>query len=568
MTDALPISTPPQTGCQYALRATHPCKHPVERDGLCIFHVPKLTSVEKNGLAKDARSEVDALENRFRSAFGQLLKQLEADPQIDTCEFSWFEFPRINFDRRLFKKKIDLYSSKFKQGASFVNTVFEHEADFSSCSIQGESSFRGATFQEPSSFAMVRFDQTGFDKAKFCRGVDFAQATFAGKTTFYETIFGDPSMMQENDKSEFKSTVFKNEANFYKAHFNTKTNFEDATFEEEAAFAASDFEEDANFKKAAFNTKAVFLKFSFKKAVDFTWATFGADVLVSGVSFKEFVNFNGVTLAQRTSFEANDEGSFESGCSFRWLKIPANALVTFENLNLEQASFVDSDLTRILFRDVKWYQPPFNWTRWHRRRVALWDEYRDKSDERRGYEKIAENYHQLVLNYESRRDYNTAEDFHIGEMETQRKKKGAGLKPGWRRRVKERINPYGIYWLFSNYGSSYWQAFIVLLAMLLTFSLIFLYSGFQPSKESAGSPAMMIEYNLVPDAQHHPVGFGQWIDDYARAILFSLSIITFQRERFYEPVGDWSRFWLFLSVLLLTTQAAMVLLAIRRRFKR
>jgi len=79
---------------------------------------------------------------------------------------------------------------------------------------------------------------------------------------------------------------------------------------------------------------------------------------------------------------------------------------------------------------------------------------------------------------------------------------------------------------------------------------------------------MMIEYNLVPDAQHHPVGFGQWIDDYARAILFSLSIITFQRERFYEPVGDWSRFWLFLSVLLLTTQAAMVLLAIRRRFKR
>lgn len=52
------------------------------------------------------------------------------------------------------------------------------------------------------------------------------------------------------------------------------------------------------------------------------------------------------------------------------------------------------------------------------------------------------------------------------------------------------------------------------------------------------------------------------------SVSYSLSIITFQKERFYEPLGWEARFLLYLAVLVLTVQSALVLLAVRRQFKR
>ncbi|HEV8366905.1 MAG TPA: hypothetical protein VGQ39_03050 [Pyrinomonadaceae bacterium] len=56
--------------------------------------------------------------------------------------------------------------------------------------------------------------------------------------------------------------------------------------------------------------------------------------------------------------------------------------------------------------------------------------------------------------------------------------------------------------------------------------------------------------------------------DLGESVLFTLSIITFQKERFYEPVGWQAKLCLYSAVLFLTAQAALVLLALRRRFKR
>ena len=78
-----------------------------------------------------------------------------------------------------------------------------------------------------------------------------------------------------------------------------------------------------------------------------------------------------------------------------------------------------------------------------------------------------------MLNYERKRDYETAESFHIGEMEMRRKKRG-------------RLNVYSFYRLLSNYGTSYWQGFNILVLMLLLFSGIFLLTGFKPSNRNIG----------------------------------------------------------------------------------
>lgn len=558
------LGTPTPSKCQYVGENRNPCIYSVEKDGLCIFHTQKHTETEERELTDAARQEARSIEDKFRVEFNNLMDKLESDSAISNCDFSSFKFPRMSFAGKTFKKGVHLRSSEFKQGVDFSDAKFEGDAHFEHCKFNGPAIFTHATFSGAASFKRIVTQVAAFNSVTFCKQVDFAHARFDDIAHFQWSIFGG-NTIDMSDTANFDGAQFKNEANFGSVRFKVRSSFEHATFESTVLFEETQFEETATFERANFITKAAFLDQKFKDDVNFMWASFGQELLIADVVFEKLANFNGVTLALRTSILSTGKYSFCEHCSFRGLRIPANSLVTFDNLNLEQASFLDSDLTKIQFRDVKWHQPNL---KWHRRRIALWDEFHPHDDDRRHLEKMAENYHQLVSNYESRRDYNTAEDFHIGEMETQRKKRGAGLSHGWRRRIREWLNPYGLYWLMSNYGSSYLQAFLVLVGMLLAISIIFFYSGFQPSKESAGGSNALIEYNFSPDAQHEIVGFGQWVRDYARAILFSLSIITFQRERFYEPVGDWSRFWLFMAVLLLTTQAAMVLLAIRRRFKR
>ena len=148
-----------------------------------------------------------------------------------------------------------------------------------------------------------------------------------------------------------------------------------------------------------------------------------------------------------------------------------------------------------------------------------------------------------------------------------RKKKGLKAPPGWKRSLREWVNSYSIYRALSQYGTSYWQALIVLGGMILLLSWIFLFTGFQLSKEYSASTNRVIEYDFTLDSTRW-ASLGDCISAYGKSVLFTLSIITFQRERFYEPANDPARFWLFIAVFVLTSQVAMVLLAVRRRFKR
>lgn len=115
-----------------------------------------------------------------------------------------------------------------------------------------------------------------------------------------------------------------------------------------------------------------------------------------------------------------------------------------------------------------------------------------------------------------------------------------------------------------------------LIFWIALFSGLFLYTGFAPSKdnletsrlrESTGS-VHIIEYNIFPDAKHQPVLFKQWMSDYKKSVLLTLSILTFQKERFYDPANEKSQLVLYIAVLVLTAQSALILFAIRRRYKR
>jgi uncharacterized protein YjbI with pentapeptide repeats len=396
-----------------------------------------------------------------------------------------------------------------------------------------------------------------FLQDEFTKRVDFREAIFQ-YANFHHCLF--------NQEANFREAAFNGVAWFVNAAFLSKADFGGVVFSNMANFSAATFTQDAYFSKAVFNQKADFMATSFNGGAILSSITFSQEADFWQASFAKGAIFSESSFAGDAFFCGDDDnGCFLDTCYFQRIKVHKDAIIIFEKVNFEKATFLDTNLEQITLRDVRWHRPKSS-----SKRRALWDEVRplEQREVERDYEKIAENYRQLVLNYERKRDYGTAEDFHIGEMEMLRKRKGAKIKSRWWRKMREWANTHALYKMLSNYGTSYWQAFMVLLLMLFIFSGIFLCTGFQLSKGSTGSTAGVIEYNLWPDSEHHVVPFSQWISDYCKAILFSLSIITFQRERFYEPAGDLSRFWLFIAVFVLTSQTALVLLAIRRRFKR
>jgi hypothetical protein len=284
------------------------------------------------------------------------------------------------------------------------------------------------------------------------------------------------------------------------------------------------------------------------------------------VTFKNKIDFSNTIFGGKMFFIGIDENvCFGGECHFVRLNLLPDTYLCFEDVSLEQASFIDTNLEGIVFRNVQWHQ---------RRRSlfvrgisSLWDEFPRQFKEEVDYERVAENYRQLVLIYEQKRDYVTAEQFHVGEMEIRRKRKGAKTTNPWLRHLKEWCNAYNIYRISSNYGTSSKQALMILFSLILLFSLMFLYTGIQPSKEYVSSEAQMIEYDVLSDSNHKSVSFRRWLSDYEAAVSLSLSIITFQKDRYYEPI-EGTRLWLYAAVIVLSSQTALVLLAIRRRFKR
>ena len=297
----------------------------------------------------------------------------------------------------------------------------------------------------------------------------------------------------------------------------------------------------------------------------FSGARFDGPVNFEGAQFFGFMNFGGAVFNGDVNFRwAKIHGHvwfrgdppdhcFSGACDFYRLEILPDGKLSFEHVNLGKASFPYVDLERPVFLDVSWHKPSGGIIR---RGASLWDEFRPRgamdADDDRGV--IAESYRQLVLTYERRRDYETAESFHIGEMEAKRKAHGSS---GLRGRSKRVFNIYSAYRLLSNYGTGIWQAFTVLL-VLAAFSALSLFAGFRAANSSE-----VIRY--VPAFRLPPTSvFG----DFWRAMLFTLSTATLQRDRPYEPVGDWSHFLGSVAILAIAGQAALVLLAIRRRFRR
>ncbi len=77
-----------------------------------------------------------------------------------------------------------------------------------------------------------------------------------------------------------------------------------------------------------------------------------------------------------------------------------------------------------------------------------------------------------------------------------------------------------------------------------------------------------INYQLFPDTNNSNVNIQQWLRDYEETLFFTMSIATFQKERFYKPSSRASQLLAMLAIIISAQTALLLLFAIRRRFKR
>jgi hypothetical protein len=140
-----------------------------------------------------------------------------------------------------------------------------------------------------------------------------------------------------------------------------------------------------------------------------------------------------------------------------------------------------------------------------------------------------------------------------------RKSKGANSMHSTWRFLRNWSNGYALYLGLSRYGTSYWHAALVLAVMLLCFSWLFLFTGFQYTNQESA----IINYDWGGSTP-----FFEILRDFWQSLISTMSIMTFQRERLLYPLGAHSQLLVVLATLVLTAQIALVLLAVRRRFRR
>ncbi len=170
---------------------------------------------------------------------------------------------------------------------------------------------------------------------------------------------------------------------------------------------------------------------------------------------------------------------------------------------------------------------------------------------RNEYEYVRRLYLELKCNYENKKDWKTAGEFHYGEMECRRKM----LKPVWERKF---FSLEAIYLLLSGYGERPKQAFLVLLLLiflvfplLLSVNDILFYLFGQPSCLTSLFDLKRSLWSLVHN---------------------SVEVTPFVRfMKIGEVIKDepsWDKFILLSESIIVSLQVTLLALALRRKVKR
>jgi uncharacterized protein YjbI with pentapeptide repeats len=348
-----------------------------------------------------------------------------------------------------------------KNGDNFRRLVFPGLRNFSEATFDTEADFYGATFTEWASFFHARFTQ----------GADFSGAKFTAVANFFEATFAK--------NTKFSEATFTGWANFSVATFNDWTSFARATFTEGACFDDAEFLTRAVFSNAEFLTRASFVDAKFTEGADF-----------SGTSFGNVAEFVRARFLGRTRFLPRQERGnriqifLGTLVNFREVDMAPDAVV-FQDADLQKCQFLGTDLRKAEFTNVKWPEK--------RGRFEVYDQVdAERKGENDKWAHIEQLYRQLKQNYEDRRNYKRAGDFHYGEEQMRRK------NPETPRGLWFFLT---LYWLVSGYGEQCLRPLICAVGVVVLSTFLYLFWGLHP-KDGGSTLAWTSPWDW-PQAAHY-----------------------------------------------------------------
>ncbi|MGB6067487.1 MAG: pentapeptide repeat-containing protein [Desulfomonilaceae bacterium] len=411
--------------------------------------MPKCKYHEICGLDADAGQELCILHSqdpgKDRNFFN---KALAAHRKKNKHNFQHFVFPGpANFRGETFHEEANFSEAHFTEGADFFDACFAKGANFEGTNFPEGADFKGASFGRLAYFAAAEFTKSAnFSCAAFAEEASFCAATFTGGANFALAGFG-------------------NVANFSCAKFNDTTEgakvFRDGsvTEGEKAVFCYAKFAKWANFDEAKFGGGANFSRARFKEGATFSGAWFATSAAFVGTAFLGRALFDSRTENGRTI-----PIFLETLVDFGEADIaPLDALI-FRGADLQKCHFLGTDLRKAEFTAVKWPKKAG--------RFRVYDEgVKLKEGQTREWAHIEQLYRQLKQNYEDRRDYERAGDFHYGEEEMRRK------NPETPRRHRLFL---ALYWLVSGYGERYLRPLICAVGIVVLSAFLYLFCGLRP----------------------------------------------------------------------------------------
>jgi uncharacterized protein YjbI with pentapeptide repeats len=324
-------------------------------------------------------------------------------------------------------------------------------------------------------FFIGRFSPDGFlASQEINKAIDFSEATFSGEAFFFLTTF--------MERAVFIDSTFMERAFFLDASFAKEVNFHDANFEKEAVFSGAKFLEEARFSGTIFMGEFDFAHVTFMKQALFDDTTFTGKGDFHWANFMNGAFFSGAKIQGRLLFYACN--SLAPGLTaafrgeFRHLEVIQMSALRFQDIDLGQVSFLNTDLRQIEFHHAQWHP--------YRGRQAIYDEVFLRQLEKENhwfrtwllfyapytsihasfydkYGEVEHLYRYLKINYETQGDYKNAGDFHYGEMEMHRRvSKWRWFPFYW----------YSLYWALSGYGERPCRALGWLAGFLLALPLL------------------------------------------------------------------------------------------------
>jgi hypothetical protein len=463
-------------------------------------------------------------------------RDLETTEHIDRNHYCLLHLPTKAKHSKNFQQIID---GRFKEVAAEV-TKIETE--------QPESDWKKAKRLLRYDFRYVWFPPApivNFFQRTFLVKADFEFSTFVGTASFHKADF--------QSEVKFKSATFSSFAIFVDSTFMAKANFNEAKFTNIAAFENAKFKELADFSAVRFeeNSELKFNRTIFYKTVDFRFAR-----------FKGFVYFEG----------KNDERLLVGDdvlLDFKGAMIDDAEKISFHTVRLRPNWFVNVDSRKCSFTNISWENHKASNKELTEELESL---KKRKHKEPDNFRLLTIAFRNLATNAEEFNRLEDASNFRESAFECEKLERKHKQKD-WLSNVSKTLDKKFICWnffsetktiitelwksikhapfdlvhflyrLLSFYGESWFRATWILFAVWFGFALFYFYFG-----------------EFGTDEKHKPLEF-------LYSLGYSLQVMTLQKPE-PKPYGSLTVLLYGMETILAPLQAALLALAIRRKFMR